>query len=95
MILPRRLLLPLWVVLVLAAYYLVLFTNFGNHRHGGTLAGNVLVDAAVVVAAFSSWEVFRAERFVPLRAIAVAVGLPLLLVALLTLWLGLNRYGAV
>ena len=94
MTLPRRFLLPLWVVLVLAAYYLVLFTNLGNYYHRGTPAGTVLVDAAVVVAAFSSWEVFRVEVLVPLRAIAVAVGIPLVLVALLTLWLGLNRYVA-
>jgi hypothetical protein len=92
MTLPRRFLLPLWVVLVLSAYYLVLFTNLGNYYRGGTPAGTVLVDAAIVVGAFSSWEVFRSERFLPLRAIALAVGIPLVLVALLTLWLDLNRY---
>ena len=92
--LPRRLLLPLWIVLVLTAYYLVVFTNVAYVYHGGSRIGTVVVDAAVVLAAFSSWEVFRTERLVQVRAVAVAVGVPLVLVALLTLWLGVLRHVA-
>jgi hypothetical protein len=91
--LPRRLLLPLWAALTLAAYYLLLFTQWGNRYHGGSPVKALVTDAAIVFAAFSSLEVLRTEKKVPLRAVAAAVGLPLALVALLTLWFGLQRHG--
>lgn len=90
---PRRILLPLWAGLTLVAYYLLLFTQWGNRYHGGTPAKALVTDAAIVFAAFASLEVLRTEKPVPLRAVAAAVGLPLALVALLTLWYGLRRHG--
>jgi heme/copper-type cytochrome/quinol oxidase subunit 4 len=93
--LPRNVLFSVWIVLTVAAYYLVLFTNFGNYYHGGTPMGAALVDAVVVLGAFSCWEVFRTEQPTPLRAVAASVGVPLVLVVLLILWYGLKRHLAV
>ena len=92
---PRKLLLPLCVALVAVAYYLVLFTEAGNYYHGGTPLKAVTLDAAVVLAAFACWEVFRSEKITPVRAVAAAVGVPLALVAAFTLCYGLWRYVAV
>lgn len=91
---PRMMLLAACVVLTLSAYYLALFTNWGHAYHGGTPLGTVIVLSAVVLGAFSCWEVFRTERLTPIRATAAAVGVPLALVALLTLWYGARRYVA-
>jgi len=89
---PRAVLLPLCVVLTALAYYLLFFTDWANvYRSGGPLRP-VLVDAAVVLGAFSCWEVARTERFTPVRAVAAAVGVPLALVALLLLWYGVRRH---
>ena len=92
---PRKLLLPVCAALVIAAYYLILFTDSGNYYHGGTALGAVTLDSAVVLAAFACWEVFRTERIIPVRAVAAAVGSPLALFAAATLWYGLKRYVAV
>lgn len=93
--LPRNVLFSVWILLTVGAYYLVLFTNYGNYYQGGTPLSAALVDAVVVLGAFSCWEVFRTERLTPLRALAASVGVPLVLVVLLFLWYGLRRYVAV
>ncbi|MBE7368848.1 hypothetical protein [Ramlibacter pallidus] len=74
------------LALVLLAYWLVLFTNWGRPYHGGTYVGVVFVGSVEVLAAAACLEVFRAEAFVPVRALAGALGVPLVLVFLLTLW---------
>lgn len=89
---PRPILLPLCVALTCAAYYLLLCTDWANAYRGGGALRSVVVDAAVVLAAFSCWEVFRSEKRTPVRAVAAAVGFPLALVALLMLWYGLKRH---
>lgn len=91
---PRMIFLTACLLLTLAAYYLALFTNWGNPYRGGSPLGTVIVLSAGVLGAFSCWEVFRTERLTPLRATAAAVGVPLALVALLTLWYGVRRYVA-
>jgi hypothetical protein len=89
---PRVALLPLCVALTLAAYGLLFFTDWSNAYHGGGALRTVALDAAVVLAAFSCWEVFRTEKLTPVRAVAAAVGFPLALVAVLMLWYGLRRH---
>jgi hypothetical protein len=92
--LPRIVLLPVCAGLTGLAYYLILFTNIGNVYHGGTFPGTVMTQTVAVFAVFSCIEVMRTERVLPLRALAGAVGVPLVLVTLLTLWYGVRRYGA-
>lgn len=89
---PRKFLLPLCVALTLSAYWLLFFTDWAGARHGGRPLRSITVDAAVVLAAFSCWEVFRSERRTPVRAVAAAVGVPLALVTLQLLWYGLRRH---
>jgi 4-amino-4-deoxy-L-arabinose transferase-like glycosyltransferase len=89
---PRVALLLLWAVLTAVTYFLVLFTNFGNPYHGGTYFGTVVTETVGVLATFAGLEIIRTEKIVPLRAIAGAVGVPLVLVILLTFWYGVRRY---
>lgn len=91
---PRFLLLSACVALTAAAYYLILFTNWANPYRGGSYRGTVITDAVAVLAVFSCLEVFRTERIVAARAVAAAVAVPLVLVILLTVWYGLQRYVA-
>ena len=90
--LPRVVLLLLWGALTSLAYYLILFTNWGNYYLGASYRGAVLTQAMVVLAIFSCVEVYRTEKPVPLRALAGAVGVPLALATLLMLWYGVRRY---
>lgn len=89
---PTKFLLPLCVALTLSAYGLLFFTDWSNAYHGGGVLRSVAFDAAVVLGAFSCWEVFRTETRTPVRALAAAVGVPLALVALLLLWYGVQRH---
>jgi hypothetical protein len=91
---PRLILLPACAVLTVAAYSIFLLTNWGNPYHGGSYFGTVATEVLMVLAAFACLEVVRTETVVALRAVAAAVGFPLLLVLLLTLWIGLRRYFA-
>ena len=89
---PRTATLSICAVLTALAYYLILFTNWGNLYHGAAYRGVVITEAVTVMAAFSCLEVLRTERVVALRALAGALGVPLLLVMLMTLWYGVRRY---
>ncbi|MDB5897071.1 MAG: hypothetical protein JWP22_1440 [Ramlibacter sp.] len=89
---PRPALLSLSAVLTALAYYLVLFTNWGNAYHGGAYLGTVFTDAVAVLAVFACAEVMRSEKAVPLRAVAGALGAPLVLVLALMLWYGIRRH---
>lgn len=89
---PRPILLPACAVLTIAAYAVFLLTNWGNPYHGGTWFGTVATEAVMVLAAFACLEVVRTETVVAFRALAAAVGFPLLLVLLLSLWIGVRRY---
>ena len=91
---PRAALLSAWCGLTGLAYYLVLFTNWGNPMHGGSYFGVVITEAVAVLAAFACAEVMRSERTMPVRAISGAVGAPLVLVVLLLLWFTVRRYTA-
>ena len=84
--LPRKLLIPLCAVLTVAAYGLMLFTDWGNPYRAGDAAGPMVLDGVVVLGAFSCWEVFRTEKATPPRALAAASGFPL------ALWFALKRY---
>lgn len=90
--LPRTALLCVCAGLCLLAYYLVLFTDWGNAYHGGSYRGAVITQAVAAIAAFSCLEVVRSERVTAFRALAGALGVPLMLVLLLTLWYGARRY---
>jgi hypothetical protein len=90
--LPRTALLCVCAGLCLLAYYLVLFTDWGNAYHGGSYRGAVITQAVAAMAAFSCLEVVRSERVTAFRALAGALGVPLVLVLLLTLWYGARRY---
>ena len=90
--LPRVVLLLVWAGLTGLAYYLILFTNWGNVYHGGSFRGVVLTDVVAMLAILSCLEVLRSERVVAFRALAGAVGAPLVLVTLLMLWYGVRRY---
>ncbi|NML45250.1 hypothetical protein HHL11_15960 [Ramlibacter sp. G-1-2-2] len=90
--LPRSLLLVLWAVLTLFAYYLLLFTPWSAYAPAGVPLRTILTEACVVLAAFTCLEVLRSEERVQLRALAGAVGFPLAVVLLLTMWIGLRRY---
>ena len=89
---PRPVLLSLVVALPAWAYYLILFTNWANPYHGGSYLRAVFTQAAAVLAVFACVEVMRTEKAVPLRALAGAVGVPLVLVIALMLWHGVRRY---
>jgi predicted neutral ceramidase superfamily lipid hydrolase len=91
---PRSALLLLCAVLTAFAYYLVLFTNWGNPYHGSSYLSFVLTQAVAVLATFACVEVIRTERVLAVRALAGALGVPLLLVIALTLWYGVRRYVA-
>jgi hypothetical protein len=93
--LPRPALLTVWVALTAAAYWLLLFTNVGNYFHGGTPLGNALLQALAVLALFSAFEVFRAEKALLLRGASVLLAAPLAVGVLLSLWHAINRYVAV
>jgi hypothetical protein len=90
--LPRNLLLVVCAELVALAYYLILFTNVGNLYHGGSYGGVVVTQGIAVLAIFSCVEVMRTEKVVAFRALAGAVGVPLVLVTLLMVWYGVRRY---
>ena len=89
---PKTALLCACSALTGLAYYLILFTDWGNPYHGGSYRGAVMTDAVAVLAIFSCLEVFRTERIIAARAVAGALAVPLLLVILVTLWYGLRRY---
>jgi hypothetical protein len=88
----RPALLALFAVLTASAYYLILFTNWGNPYHGGKYLGAVLTEGVAVLAAFACLEVVRTEKVLAIRVLAGVLGVPLILVVLLTLWYGLRRY---
>lgn len=88
----RRLLLFVCAALTVLAYSLFLLTNWGSPYHGGSYFGTVVTESVMVLAAFACVEVLRSEKVVALRAIAAAVGFPLLLALAVTLWLGVRRY---
>ena len=92
--LPRIALLFVWAGLTSLAYYLILFTNWGNVYYGNSLRGVVLTDVAAVLAILSCLEVYRTEKLVALRALAGAFGVPLALATLLMLWYGVRRYAS-
>jgi energy-coupling factor transporter transmembrane protein EcfT len=92
---PKSALLSLLAVLTVSAYYLVLFTNWGNPYHGGSYRGAVFSQAVAVLAVFACLEVIRTEKAFFIRALAGALGVPLVAVIALTLWYGLRRYIAV
>ena len=90
--LPRLVLLPACAGLTALAYYLILFTNWGNYYRSSTYLGTVVTGAVAVLAVFACIEVIRTEKATPIRAVAGAVAFPLFLVVLLILWLGVRRY---
>src|SRR4051812_15240627 len=89
---PRPALLSLLVVLTGSAYYLVLFKNWANPYRGGGDLHMFVTQGVAVLAAFACFEVIRTEKAVALRALAGALGFPLLLVIALTLWYGIRRH---
>src|SRR3954463_9122634 len=89
---PRAALLSLLAVLTASAYYLVLFKRWGNPYHGGSYLHMFMTQAVAVLAAFACVEVMRSEKVVAVRALAGALGFPLLLVVALTLWYGVRRH---
>jgi hypothetical protein len=92
--LPRTVLLSLCALLTATAYYLLLFTTWASTYQGSSPTRNVITYAAIMLAAFCCLEVLRNDPAVPVRAVAGAVGFPLVLVTLLTLWYGLRRFVA-
>jgi hypothetical protein len=90
--LPRKPLLTAWALLVAAAYYQMWFTPWGEFSPTATTGQTLLAEATMVVAGLACWEVMRTERVTALRAVAGAVGFPLALVLLYTLWYGLQRH---
>lgn len=90
--LPRAALLSSCAALTALAYYLVLFTNWGNQYHGSTYLKVVTTSAVATLAVSACLEVIRTEKVTPIRAIAGALGFPLLVVVLVTLWIGARRY---
>jgi hypothetical protein len=90
--LPRTPLLLGWALLSVSAYGLMWFTPWGDFAPTATPAHTIVVETTMVLAGFASWEVLRTERVTALRAVAGAVGFPLVLVMLWTLWYGLRRH---
>jgi hypothetical protein len=91
---PRNILLSLLAVLTALAYYLILFKHWGNPYQGSSYLRALLTQAVAVLAAFACVEVIRSEKAVPLRALAGALGFPLLSVVALVLWYGIRRHVA-
>jgi hypothetical protein len=89
---PRVLLLVVCAELTALAYYLILFTNYGNLYFGRSYGGVVLTEAIAVLAVFACAEVMRTEKLIALRALAGALGAPLLAATLLMFWIGLRRF---
>jgi hypothetical protein len=92
--LPRIVLLALSALVTATAYYLLLFTTWASTYQGGSPIRNVIAYAAIVLGASCCLEVLRSDPAVPVRAVAGAVGFPLVLVTLLTLSYGLRRFVA-
>lgn len=90
--LPRNVLLTTCGALTLLSYYLLVFTQWGNYYHGGGPVDKVLLDAFIVLAAFSCLEVVRTERVTALRVLCSLLGLPLAFFALVSLWYGVKAY---
>ena len=93
--LPRQTLLAIWGTFTLAAYWLLLFTNVGNYFHGGTPIESAMLNAVMVLASFSSLEVFHSEDNSTLRVLSVFFGLPLAIGALISVWHAIRYYVAV
>ena len=89
---PRVLLLVVCAELTALAYYLILFTNYGNLYFGRSYGGVELTEAVAVLAIFACAEVMRTEKLVALRALAGAFGAPLVAATLLMFWIGLRHY---
>ena len=89
---PRVLLLVVCAELTALAYYLILFTNFGNVYLGRSYGGALVTQAVAVLAIFACVEVMRTEKLMALRALAGALGAPLAAATLLMFWIGLRRY---
>ena len=80
------------MALTALAYYLILVRDWSNPYRGGNYPGAVLTQGVAVLAAFACVEVMRTERTVPVRALAGALGAPLVLVIALLLWYGVRRH---
>ena len=89
---PRVLLLVICAELTALAYYLILFTNFGNLYLSTSFGGAALTQGVAVLAIFACVEVMRTEKVTALRALAGAFGAPLVAATLLMFWIGLRRY---
>ena len=89
--LPRKPLLIGWALLVPAAYYLMWFTPWGEFSPTATTLQTLQAEGTMVLAAAACWEVLRTEKLTALRAVAGAVGFPLALVLLFTLWYGVRH----
>lgn len=90
--LPRIVLLSLAALLTATAYYLLLCTTWAGTYQGSSPLKNAITHGVIVLAGACCLEVLRSDKAVPVRAVAGAVGFPLVLVALLTLWYGLRRH---
>ncbi len=90
--LPRIPLLVGWALLSVSAYGLMWFTPWGDFSPTATPVHTVFVETTMVMAGFASWEVLRTEKLTAFRAVAGAVGFPLVLVMLWTVWYGVRRH---
>ena len=88
----RKVLLPACAALTANAYYLVMLTHWGSYYHSGGPVGSMVVNAFVVLAAYSCLEVLRTEKVITFRVIAALLGVPLALFVLFSLWYGLKPY---
>lgn len=87
---PKLALVTAWLTLTTVAYYLLIFTEWGNYDHGGGPLDKVLLDAVVVLAAYLCFELFRSEKKIFPRVLSALLGLPLAAFIFFSLWYALK-----
>lgn len=80
------------IALVVATYYTLIFTSWGNPYHGSGLWSAYAQDTLLVVGAYASIELYRGSEDPTRRASALLAGAPLLLLIAFSLYWAITRY---
>lgn len=82
---PENALITASVALTIVAYYLLIFTEWGNYYHGGGPLDKAILDAISVLAVSLCFELFRSVKKGVSRGLLVFLGLPLLAISVFSL----------
>jgi hypothetical protein len=90
MVTPKFLLIVGCGAFTLLSYYALLFTHWGNYFHGGGPVDSALLNAVVVISVYLCLELFRSTTSSLARILSALFGLPLLVIATLSLFYALK-----